>query len=117
MKTYPSDFLFHLDPTDLPAEEHISRRDPSDFQKIQSNLQDIFTTLLDFYFYTSPDALITPRIFCLIFKTLFGFSLPYPFFNHLHAPQSSIFCMGCTDKKWNDSISLCKTKRQCLSGL
>ena len=52
VKTYPSDFLFHLDPMD-PMEEHISVRDPLDFQEIQSNLQDIFSAPLDFYFYTS----------------------------------------------------------------
>ena len=42
VKKYPSDFLFHLDPMDLPMEEQISTRDPSDFQEIQSNLQDFF---------------------------------------------------------------------------
>ena len=30
-----------------------------------------------------------PRIFCLIFKAPFRFSLPYPFFTHLRAPQIS----------------------------
>ena len=43
VKTYPLDFLFHLDPTDLPMEEHISTRGPSDFQEIQSDLQDIYS--------------------------------------------------------------------------
>ena len=36
VKTFPSHFLFHLDHTDLLMEEHISTRDPSDFQEIQS---------------------------------------------------------------------------------
>ena len=41
VKTYPSDFLFHLDTTNLPMEEYISTRDPSDFQEIQSNFQPL----------------------------------------------------------------------------
>ena len=89
VKTYPLDFLFYLDPTDLPMEEHISTRDHLDFQEIQSNLQDILSTPLDFYFHTSLDTLITPRIFCLIFKAPFRFSLPYPCFTHFYAPRIS----------------------------
>ena len=46
VKTYSSDFLFRLDPTD--SEEQISTRDPSNFQEIQSNLQNIFSAPLDF---------------------------------------------------------------------
>ena len=51
-------------------EEHISTRDPTDFQEIQSDLQDIFSNPLDLYFHSRhrPDTLITPRIFCFIFK-------------------------------------------------
>ena len=94
VKTYPSDFLFHLDPTDLPMEEHISTRNPSNFQEIQSYLQGIFSAPLDFYFFTSPDTLITLRIFRLIFKSPFGFSLPYPFFTHLHTPRISSYVWG-----------------------
>ena len=94
VKTYPSDVLFHKNPTDLPMEEHIRTRDPSDFQELNSNLQDIFSTPLDFYFHTSPDTLITSRTFCLIFKAPFGFSLPYPFFTHLHAPRISSSVWG-----------------------
>ena len=52
VKTYPSDFLFHLDPTDLPMGKHISTKDPSDLQEIQSNFPDIFFSPLEFYFYT-----------------------------------------------------------------
>ena len=63
VKTYPSDFSFHLDPTDLPMKEHISTKDPSDFQEVQSNLQDIFSIPLDSYFHSSPDTLITPGLF------------------------------------------------------
>ena len=87
VKTYPFDFLFHLDPMDLPVEEHISTRDPSGFQEIQSNLQDIFSTPLDFYLNISPDTLIIPRIFCLIFKAPFRFSLPYPFLYSFACPS------------------------------
>ena len=97
VKTYPLDILFHSDPTDLPIEEHIrliSTTDSSNFQEIQSNLQDVFSVPLDFYLYTSPDILITLRIFCLIFKGPFGFSLPYPFFTRLHAPQISSSVWG-----------------------
>ena len=94
-----------LDSMDFPIEEQITTRDPSDFQEIQSNLRDIISTLLDFYFHTSPDILITPRIFCLIFKALFRFSFPYPFCTHLHAPlMVGFFHMGCMDKKWNNPI-------------
>ena len=51
-------------------EEHVSTRDPTDFQEIQSDLQDIFSNPLDLYFHSRhrPDTLITPRIFRLIFK-------------------------------------------------
>ena len=76
-------------------EEHISTGDPSDFQKIQSNLQDIFSMdPSDFYFHALLDTLITPRIFCLIFKVPFRFSRLYPFFTHLHAPRISSSVWG-----------------------
>ena len=78
----------------LPMEEHIITSDTSDFQEIQSNLQDIFSTPLDFYFHASSDTLITPRIFCLNFKAPFGFSLPCQFFTHLHAPRISSSIWG-----------------------
>ena len=38
VKPYPSDFLFHLHPTDLPMEEHISTRDPQIFKKLSQIL-------------------------------------------------------------------------------
>ena len=94
VKTYPSNILFHLDPTDLP----ISTRDPSDFQEIQLNLQDIFSSPLNFYFHTSPEYLDHTQDF------LFNFQNTIRIFSSISTFYSFdfFFRMGCTDKKWND---------------
>ena len=39
---HTEEYIAKTHPMDLPMEEHISTRDPSDFQKSQSHLQDIF---------------------------------------------------------------------------
>ena len=96
VKTYPSDFLFHKNPTDLPMEEHIRTRDPSDFQELNSNLQDIFSTPLDFYFHTSPDHL---QDFLLNFQSTIRIFSSISIFYSFTCPSDFFFRMGCTYKK------------------
>ena len=88
--------------TDLPMEEDISTRDPSDFKEIQSRFARHFSDPLDVYFHTSPDTFITPRIVLLNFQSTIRIFSSISIFYSFACPLDLVFYMRCTDKKYND---------------
>ena len=107
VQAFPLDFLFHLDPTDLPMEEH---KRPLGFSRNSVKFSRYFSTPLDFYFHTSMsscDILIPPppRIFLLNFQSTIRIFSSISIFYSFACPLDFFFHLGCIDK-WNDPRAL-----------